>query len=178
MQQKTIFFAGGCFWCTEAVFKSIAGVHAVMPGYIGGTIKNPGYREICTGRTGHAEAVKVDYDPTIVSLDDLLLIFFKTHDPTTLNRQGYDVGTQYRSAIFYNEVDQHAIIQEVMEYLESRRVFENPIVTEVVEAPTFYQAEAEHMDYYAKHSDQRYCSLVISPKIEKLRKEFTNHLKV
>lgn len=177
MQQKTIFFAGGCFWCTEAIFKGVHGVHEVLPGYMGGTIKNPAYREICTGRTGHAEAVQIRYDSDLVSLNDLLLIFFKTHDPTTLNRQGYDVGTQYRSAIFFTEAIQKEIIDEVMELLESENVFDDPIVTQVVEAPPFYLAEAEHIDYYANHPDQRYCNLVIRPKIEKLREQFKNHLK-
>ena len=176
--QATIYLAGGCFWCTEAVFKNIKGVVEVLPGYMGGTIKNPGYREICTGRTGHAEVVSVLYDSEKISLAELLIIFFNTHDPTTLNRQGYDEGTQYRSAIFYTEEVQKKTAQEVMKKLLEEAVFEDTIVTELTSAPVFYPAEEEHINYYANNTEQRYCSLVINPKIQKLKKDYYNYLSV
>lgn len=173
-----IYLAGGCFWCTEAVFKDIKGVLEVIPGYIGGTIKNPAYREICTGRTGHAEAIQLTYDPLQVALQELLLIFFNTHDPTTLNRQGNDVGTQYRSAIFYTDDTQKNTASEIMQQLTQEKVFNNPIVTELVAAPEFYLAEKEHWSYYANNKEQMYCSLVINPKLQKLRKEYANYLTI
>lgn len=167
---QTIYLAGGCFWCTEAVFKSIKGVTEVMPGYIGGNVPNPTYEQICTGTTGHAEAVKVVYDESVLSLADLLEIFFATHVPTTLNRQGNDVGTQYRSAIFYSTPEQKEVAKSAI--AQAQKSYNDPIVTEIVPASEFYPAEEYHRDYYFAHSNQPYCMLVISPKLEKLQKEF------
>ena len=174
---KTIYLAGGCFWCTEAVFQRIKGVIKVTPGYIDGTFKNPAYREVCTGRTGHAEAIKLVYDSEKISLIDLLLIFFNTHDPTTLNRQGNDVGTQYRSGIYYTEVKQKEVAQQVIQQLETEQIFKNPVVTEVKEATPFYTAE-EHVDYYNQNGEQPYCTYVIDPKIEKLKTYFSNYITI
>ncbi len=170
-------FAGGCFWCTEAVFLRIEGVEKVVSGYTGGTIKNPSYKEICTGRTGHAEAVQVFYDADKVSFQDLLEIFFATHDPTTLNRQGNDVGTQYRSAIFYADDLQKTTAQQVIELLDKQGIFGRPIVTEVTPLDVFYKAEDHHQEYYDNNSAQPYCQVIIDPKIRKLRKNFQSKLK-
>lgn len=170
-------FAGGCFWCTEAVFQRIEGVEKVISGFTGGTIKNPAYREIITGRTGHAEAIQITFDPEIVSYRDLLLIFFATHDPTTLNRQQNDVGTQYRSAIFYQSSKQKEIAEEVIEMLTRKDVFENKIVTQLVPAAEFYKAEEEHQDFYNQHRQQPYCQYIIDPKIRKLTENFSDKLK-
>lgn len=172
-----IFFASGCFWCTEAVLKRVKGVITITPGYIDGSIKNPAYREVCTGRTGHAECVRIEYDSTTVDLNVLLAVNFSTHDPTTLNRQGHDVGTQYRSGIYYTTDEQEKIIQEYVAYLENEKVFDNSIVTEIKPAETFYTAETEHHNYYDQNSEQRYCELVIAPKIAKLRASFVDYLK-
>lgn len=174
-KEKLAFFAGGCFWCTEAVFQRLKGVSSILPGYMGGTIKHPAYREICTGRTGHAECIQLSYDESVVSYKDLLYVFFATHDPTTLNRQGNDVGTQYRSAIFYTDEEQHAIAKEVITALQSS-TFDAPIVTELLPQQPFYQAEQEHHNYYNQHSDQMYCSYVISPKVAKLNEKFIHLL--
>ncbi|HRH24908.1 MAG TPA: peptide-methionine (S)-S-oxide reductase MsrA [Candidatus Paceibacterota bacterium] len=171
---QTIYLAGGCFWCTEAVFKSIKGVSEVVPGYIGGDLPNPTYEQICSGETGHAEAVKVVYDESILPLSDLLEIFFATHDPTTLNRQGNDVGTQYRSAIFFTNKEQENASHEAIK--EAQKSFSQHIVTEVVPASEFYQAEEYHRDYYFAHSNQPYCMIVISPKLEKLQKDFADKI--
>lgn len=171
---QTIYLAGGCFWCTEAVFKSIKGVQSVMSGYIGGTVPNPSYEQVCSGTTGHAEAVKVVYDENVLSLADLLEIFFATHVPTTLNRQGNDVGTQYRSAIFYATPEQEKVAHVAIG--EAQKNYLDPIVTEVVSATEFYEADESHREYYFKHSNQAYCTLVISPKLDKLQKEFGNKL--
>ncbi|MCC7436333.1 peptide-methionine (S)-S-oxide reductase MsrA [Candidatus Nomurabacteria bacterium] len=171
---QTIYLAGGCFWCTEAVFKSLKGVSEVMPGYIGGSVPNPTYEQICTGETGHAEAVKVVYDENILKLSDLLEIFFATHVPTTLNRQGNDVGTQYRSAIFFTTPDQEEIAKESIK--EAQKNFNDPIVTEIVPATEFFEAEEYHREYYFRNSNQAYCTLVISPKLEKLQKDFSDKL--
>ena len=173
-EKKIAYLAGGCFWCTEAVFQRLKGVENILPGYMGGQIKNPAYREICTGRTGHAEVIKFTYDPEVITYKDLLQVFFTTHDPTTLNRQGNDVGTQYRSAIFYSDDEQKAVATEVINYLQNT-LFEDPIVTQLQAATPFYKAENEHQNYYNQHSDQMYCSYVISPKVAKLKKTF-NHL--
>lgn len=169
--------AGGCFWCTEAVFQRIEGVHEVIPGFTGGSIKNPAYREIITGRTGHAEAVEIHFDPEVVSYGELLYIFFSTHDPTTLNRQQYDVGTQYRSAIFYHSEEQKETALKVIEDLEREKVFKDPIVTEVTPASAFYEAEAEHKDYYNRHRQQQYCQAIIDPKIKKLKQLYSEKVK-
>ncbi|RAV27833.1 peptide-methionine (S)-S-oxide reductase MsrA [Sinomicrobium soli] len=169
--------AGGCFWCTEAVFKKLRGVKEVIPGYTGGTIKNPAYREICTGRTGHAEAIRVEYDEAEISFGELLDVFFATHDPTTLNRQGNDVGTQYRSAVFYTTDRQRETAREYITLLEREGVFNRPVVTEITEAGAFYPAETEHKDYYDLHPEQPYCQVVIRPKLKKLDTLFRKKLR-
>lgn len=170
-------FAGGCFWCTEAVFLRLQGVEKVISGYTGGQIKNPAYREICTGRTGHAEAIQIFYDENIISYQELLEIFFATHDPTTLNRQGNDVGTQYRSSIFYSDDKQKEVAENFIEYLDKEHVFDNPIVTEVVPSEVFYNAEDYHQNYYNQNSEQAYCQFVINPKLKKLKAMYSNKLK-
>ncbi|XLS27533.1 peptide-methionine (S)-S-oxide reductase MsrA [Flavobacteriaceae bacterium M23B6Z8] len=170
-------FAGGCFWCTEAVFKRVKGVHKVISGYTGGTIKNPAYREICSGRTGHAEAIQIFYDENEISYEDLLDIFFGTHDPTTLNRQGNDTGTQYRSAIFYaNDIQRQKALNYIA-MLEKDHIFEDPIVTEVSELGVFYNAEDYHQDYYDTNKSQPYCQVIIDPKLMKLKSKYQNKLK-
>lgn len=175
MEKATL--AGGCFWCTEAVFQRLEGVEKVISGFTGGTIKNPAYREIITGRTGHAEAIEIEFNPKKVNYKDLLYIFFSTHDPTTLNRQQNDVGTQYRSAIFYHSDEQRKIAEEVVEELTEQEVFSDPIVTEITQAGEFYKAEAEHQDFYNRHRQQPYCQFIIDPKIGKLNKYFSDKLK-
>ncbi len=174
---KKATLAGGCFWCTEAVFQRLDGVETVVSGFTGGSIKNPAYREIITGRTGHAEAIEIEYDPNIVKFKELLLVFFATHDPTTLNRQQNDVGTQYRSGIFYHDDDQRRTAEEVIQLLEKENSFADPIVTEVTEAGPFYVAEQEHQDFYNQHRQQPYCQFIIDPKISKLKKLFSDKLK-
>ncbi|WP_026934487.1 peptide-methionine (S)-S-oxide reductase MsrA [Christiangramia echinicola] len=174
---KKATLAGGCFWCTEAVFQRLEGVEEVVSGFTGGNIKNPAYREIITGRTGHAEAIEIKYDPEIIKFEELLLVFFATHDPTTLNRQQNDVGTQYRSGIFYHDEDQKITAYDVIKLLEQEGTFENPIVTEVTEATAFYVAETEHQDFYNQHRQQPYCQYIIDPKITKLKKLFSDKLK-
>ncbi len=171
---QTIYLAGGCFWCTEAVFKSIKGVQTVMPGYIGGTVANPSYEEVCGGNTGHAEAVQIVYDPDVLELADLLEIFFATHNPTTLNRQGNDIGTQYRSAIFYTTGQQEEASHIAIS--EAQKNYNDSIVTEVVLANEFYEADESHRNYYFENSKNTYCTLVISPKLDKLQKEFGDKL--
>lgn len=170
-------FAGGCFWCTEAVFQRVIGVEKVISGFTGGNIKNPPYREVITGRTGHAEAIEIHYDSERISYEDLLNIFFTTHDPTTLNRQQNDVGTQYRSAIFYHSEEQKKLAEKVVNELEHEAVFNNPIVTEIAEAGPFYEAEQEHRDYYNQHRSQPYCQIIIDPKVQKLKQSFADKLK-
>ncbi len=176
MSLKTAYLANGCFWCTEAVFQKIKGVEEVTSGFTGGHIKNPAYREVVEGRTGHAEAIRIVFDDAIVSFKDLLYIFFYTHDPTTLNRQGYDVGTQYRSAIFYTDEEQLATSNEVINELTNLRVFDKPIVTELTPASEFYVAEQEHQNFYNLNKEYRYCQLVIDPKLNILHKKFKQHL--
>ena len=168
---------GGCFWCSEAVFKNIEGVLMVEPGYSGGHTENPTYQQVCTGRTGHAEVVQITYDPEVISFKEILEIFFTTHDPTTLNRQGADVGTQYRSMVLYHDETQRKITEEFIEQLVEEKTFDKPIVTEVKALESFYKAEEYHLDYYERNREQPYCRLVISPKIEKLRKKFKEKLK-
>lgn len=170
-------FAGGCFWCTEAVYAEIKGVDSVESGYIGGKVPNPTYQQVCTGLTGHAEAVEITYDPAQVPFEKLLEIFFTTHDPTTLNRQGPDVGTQYRSGIFFHDDEQKRIAVEVIRRLDQARVFPGPIVTEVTPASTFYPAEDYHQDYFAKNPFDRYCQAQAAPKVAKTRKLFKDLLK-
>jgi peptide-methionine (S)-S-oxide reductase len=170
-------FAGGCFWCTEAVYAEIKGVESVTSGYIGGKVPNPTYKDVCTGLTGHAEAIEIEYDPAVVPFEKLLEVFFATHDPTTLNRQGADVGTQYRSAIFYHDDEQKQIAAKVIVKLNAARVFPGPIVTEVTSAGTFYPAEDYHQDYFAKNPFQPYCQAVAAPKVQKVRKVFKDLVK-
>ena len=164
-----IFLAGGCFWCTEAIFNRVEGVKKVIPGYIGGNVKNPSYKQVCSGRTGHAEAISLEFDKNIISLDKLLLIFFQTHDPTQLNRQGNDFGTQYRSAIFYTDIKQKKITENIIKKL-SQSIYKNKeIVTKIELAKDFFEAEKEHVNYYDLNSNQPYCQVVINPKIQKLK---------
>jgi peptide-methionine (S)-S-oxide reductase len=169
-------FAGGCFWCTEAVYAQIKGVKRVTSGYLGGQLPNPTYQQVCTGMTGHAEAVEIEYDPAIVPYEKLLEVFFATHDPTTLNRQGPDHGTQYRSGVFYHDQEQKRIAQEVITKLNTARVFPGPIVTEVTPESTFYPAEAYHQDYFANNPYQPYCQSMVAPKVAKVRKVFKDIL--
>ena len=170
-------FAGGCFWCTEALFLEIKGVEKVVSGYIGGTVKNPSYREVSAGTTGHAEAIQITFDPKEVAYEDLLEMFFATHDPTSLNRQGADVGTQYRSEVFYHSEAQKDKTEKYIELLETEKLFSKPIVTKVSSATIFYPAEDYHQNYYNQNSSQGYCQMVIAPKLEKLRKYYKSKLK-
>lgn len=170
-------FAGGCFWCTEAVFLELTGVQSVVSGYIGGAVANPTYAAICKGDTGHAEAIRITFDPTIVSFGTLLELFFATHDPTTLNRQGNDVGTQYRSEIFYHSTFQKELSQAYMELLTQEKIFEKLIVTRLSPVSVFYEAEGYHQNYYNQNKLQGYCSYIITPKIDKLHKVFGDLLK-
>ena len=170
-------FGGGCFWCTEAVYAEIRGVKSVTSGYTGGRIPNPNYKQVCSGLTGHAEAVEIEYDPAVVPYEKLLEIFFATHDPTTLNRQGADVGTQYRSAIFCHDDTQKEIAKNVIEKLNESKVFPSPIVTTLEKAKVFYAAESYHQDYFANNGYQPYCQAVVAPKVAKVRKVFKELLK-
>ena len=170
-------FAGGCFWCTEAVFLEIKGVEKVVSGYIGGKTINPTYKDICTGETGHAEAIQITFNPNEVAYEDLLEVFFGTHDPTTLNRQGADVGTQYRSAIFYHSEAQKTKAENYIQLLEKEKLYDKKIVTKVSSATKFYLAEDYHQNYYNQNSSQGYCQMVIAPKLEKLRKYYKSKLK-
>jgi peptide-methionine (S)-S-oxide reductase len=170
-------FGAGCFWCVEAVFQEVDGVLAVQSGYAGGKIENPSYRQVCTGTTGHAEVCQIQFDPKRVSYDDLLQVFWRTHDPTTLNRQGNDVGTQYRSVIFYHNDNQRKLAEERKRQLDHAKVWPKPIVTEISPLPKFYKAEAYHQNYYRSNPRQGYCQFVIRPKLEKFRKVFQDKLK-
>lgn len=174
---ETATFGAGCFWCVEAIFQDIKGVVSVKPGYTGGTVKNPTYKEVCTGTTGHAEVAQIKYDPTLVSFDKLLEVFWYTHDPTTLNRQGADVGTQYRSAVFYHTEEQKSKAEAYKAKLEELKVYPNPIVTEITKFEKFWEAEDYHNDYYSNNPDQGYCKMVIKPKVEKFKKAFEEVLK-
>jgi len=173
----TATLAGGCFWCLEAVFDDIKGVTGVESGYAGGHVDNPTYRQVCNGDTGHAEVVQVHFDPNVVSYRDLLNVFFAIHDPTTLNRQGADVGTQYRSAIFYHDDDQKTIAESLIEELNSQTIWDNPIVTQVTPLDAFYMAEDYHQEYFARNPYQPYCQAVVAPKVAKFRKHFLEMLK-
>jgi len=173
----TATFATGCFWCTEAVFQQLKGVKKVTSGYSGGHVENPTYKEVCTGLTGHAECIQLLYDPKEVSFDELLQVFWQTHDPTTLNRQGNDVGTQYRSAVFYQNEEQKKIAESYKKELNAKKVFDNPIVTEIEPLKNFYPAEDYHQNYYNNNGDQPYCYFVIKPKLEKFEKVFKDKLK-
>ncbi len=163
----TATFGGGCFWCTEVIFQQLDGVNSIQPGYMGGQRENPTYEQVCTGATGHAEVIQIDYDETVLSYRDLLAVFFKTHDPTTLNRQGNDVGTQYRSVIFYHDDQQRAEAEALIAQLAANDVYDDPIVTEVVPAQPFYVAENYHHDYFNNNPQNPYCSAVIAPKLHK-----------
>lgn len=170
-------FGSGCFWCTEAIFLNVDGVTKVESGYSGGKVKNPTYKEICSGLTGHAEVIQVTYDPSKISYDELLEIFWMTHDPTTLNRQGADEGTQYRSVIFYHNDEQKKLALSYLKKLEQEKVFDDPIVTEISPMTVFYKAEDYHQNYYNLNSSAPYCSYVITPKLEKFKKVFKTKLK-
>ena len=169
--------AGGCFWCIEAVFREVDGVENVVSGYTGGATVNPTYEQVCSGKTGHAEAVQVSFDPSRISYREILEIFFSIHDPTTLNRQGADVGTQYRSAIFYHSEQQKAIAEELLAGLHTAHLWKKPIVTQIVPLHTFYPAEDYHQGYFSQHPEQGYCQMVISPKVSKFRQQWLKHLK-
>jgi peptide-methionine (S)-S-oxide reductase len=173
----TATFGTGCFWCTEAIFQELKGVKKVTSGYSGGHVANPTYKEVCTGTTGHAECIQVLYNPKEISFDELLQVFWQTHDPTTLNRQGNDVGTQYRSAIFYSTDEQKRIAESYKKELNEKKVFDNPIITEIVPLKNFYSAEDYHQNYYNNNGDQPYCTYVIKPKLEKFEKVFKDKLK-
>jgi peptide-methionine (S)-S-oxide reductase len=174
---QTATLAGGCFWCLEAVYDETKGVHSVESGYAGGHVDNPSYRAVCNGDTGHAEVVQVHFDPNVVSYRDLLNVFFAIHDPTTLNRQGADVGTQYRSAIFYHDEEQKKIAEELVKDLTAQKLFDRPIVTEITKLDKFYMAEDYHQEYFARNPYQPYCMAVVAPKVSKFRKHFLELLK-
>lgn len=177
MSEEVATLAGGCFWCLEAIFDELAGVTRVESGYAGGHTRNPTYREVCTGTTGHAEVVQVTFDPTTITFDDLLRVFFTIHDPTTLNRQGPDAGTQYRSAIFYHSAEQKATAERIIAEVERDGVWRDPIVTELVPFTELWRAESYHDDYYRRNPDQAYCRAVIEPKVAKFRTEYLARLK-
>ena len=174
---ETATLAGGCFWCLDAVYRELRGVESVVSGYAGGQVRNPTYREVCSGRTGHAEVVQVSFDPNVISFEDLLRIFFTIHDPTTLNRQGYDIGTQYRSAIFYHNEDQRTRAEQVIREFTESNVWQAPIVTELVPLTNYSPAEEYHQDYFRKNPEQQYCQAVVAPKVGKLRKHFYQQLR-
>lgn len=175
MEKATL--ANGCFWCTEAIFRRLKGVHSVVSGYTGGTIVNPTYDQVSSGNTGHAEALQIAFDPKIISFETLLEIFFATHNPTTLNRQGADVGTQYRSAIFYHSPEQQKVAEKVKQKLDTSGKYKDPIVTEIVPFSAFYTAESYHQEYYEKNRSYPYCTVVIDPKVRKLLTEFSQNVK-
>lgn len=177
MNLKRITFGNGCFWCTEAVFESLKGVKNIASGYMGGHTENPSYKDVCTGKTGHAEVIDVEYDADEITFGELLLVFFKTHDATTLNRQGNDVGTQYRSAIFYYDGEQKHQAEEMIKRLTDEMVYNKPIVTEITPASKFYKAEDYHQNYFANNPHNPYCAVVIQPKLNKFAKEFTDKIK-
>lgn len=174
---QTATLAGGCFWCLEAVFDEMKGVVSVESGYSNGHISNPTYREVCGGDTGHAEVVRITYDPSVISYHDLLNVFFAIHDPTSLNRQGADAGTQYRSAIFYHDDEQKKIAEELIKRLNAQKIWDRPIVTEVTKLDKFYMAEDYHQEYFARNTFQPYCQAVVAPKVSKFRKHFLELLK-
>ncbi len=165
-------FGNGCFWCTEAIFQQLNGVKTVLPGYTGGAVENPSYKEVCSGTTGHAEAIQITFDPSVISYRELLDVFFYTHDPTTLNRQGGDVGSQYRSAIFYHNKEQQTAAAKIIEQLTAEGVYSDPIVTEITAFDIYYDAEAYHQNYYNNNKNQGYCRAVINPKLDKFMKKY------
>lgn len=177
MSTEQAVLGGGCFWCTEAVFLELQGVTAVESGYAGGHVANPTYEQICAKMTGHAEVVRVSFDASVVSYKEVLEVFFATHDPTTMNRQGNDEGPQYRSAIFYSSPEQERVARDVLAEIQKDKVFDDPIVTEISPLDTFWPAERYHQNYYAQNSSQPYCSFVISPKVAKFRRKFAGKLK-
>ncbi len=177
MKTEQTTLAGGCFWCLEAVYDQVKGVQSVESGYIGGQVSAPTYEQVCGGRTGHAEAVRITFDPEVVSYRDLLNVFFVIHDPTTLNRQGNDSGTQYRSAIFYHSPEQQKIAQEVIAALTQERLYSNPLVTELLPATQWFEAESYHQEYFARNPSQGYCTYVVGPKVAKFRQHFAPLLK-
>ncbi|MBI5302829.1 MAG: peptide-methionine (S)-S-oxide reductase MsrA [Chloroflexi bacterium] len=177
MEKQIATLAGGCFWCLEAVFDELKGVVSVESGYSGGSVANPSYELVCAGKTGHAEVVQIAFEPDVISYRDLLRVFFTIHDPTTLNRQGADVGTQYRSAIFYHDAIQQHIAQEVIQEINAAKIWDHPLVTEVAPFSAFYRAEDYHQEYFANHPDQGYCRVVIAPKVAKFRAHYREQLK-
>ena len=177
MNSEVIILGGGCFWCTEAVFDELRGVLSVESGYCGGMLPNPTYRQVCTGTTGHAEVVQVAFDPAAISLYDILGVFMTTHDPTTLNRQGADAGTQYRSVIFYHSQNQRIVAEQVIQEITAARTYDDPIVTEVAPFSVFYMAEDYHQEYFQNNPHQSYCRVVIAPKVKKFRDHFREKLK-
>lgn len=175
-QDAKATFGAGCFWCVEAVFQRLDGVKSVVSGYSGGHVENPTYRQVVSGETGHAEVIQISYDPEVITYASLLEIFWMTHDPTTLNRQGADVGTQYRSAVFYHNEDQRKLAEHYKSKIDQARVYDNPIVTKITEFDAFYEAEEYHQNYYNNNPNQAYCTFVIRPKIEKLKEVFSDKL--
>ena len=177
MALKKTILAGGCFWCTEAIYKRLRGITLVTPGYAGGETKNPTYETVSSGTTGHAEAIEIEYDPALIPYEKILDIFFHTHNPTTLNQQGADIGTQYRSAIFYQDEEEKETAERIIQELEMEKIYPDGIVTEITPFTNFYPAENYHQDYYDRNQGQGYCSIVISPKITKLMKEYASAVK-
>lgn len=174
---ETITLAGGCFWCTEAIFKRLKGVISALPGYAGGSTVNPTYEDVCSGKTGHAEAIQIDLDPAVISLDKVLDVFWNTHNPTTRNRQGNDIGEQYRSVIFYSNVRQKNTAQKSKKRFEKEGIYKDPIVTQIIPFTSFYPAENYHKNYFDNNKNTQYCNIVINPKINKLIQKFTNDVK-
>jgi peptide-methionine (S)-S-oxide reductase len=177
MSKEIATLAGGCFWCLEAVYDEMKGVDSVESGYMGGQTLNPTYEDVCTGRTGHAEVIRIEFDPAVVSFAELLEVFFVIHDPTTLNRQGNDAGTQYRSAIFFHSPEQEKTARDIIARMDGAKLWSNPIVTEVSPAVTYYPAEQYHQEYFVRNPGQGYCSFVVAPKVAKFRKHFFDRLK-
>lgn len=172
-----VTLGGGCFWCLEAIYDQLQGVEDVVSGYSGGQTANPSYEQVCTGRTGHAEVVQIKFDPDVIPFEDILRVFFTVHDPTTLNRQGADVGTQYRSAIFYHTPEQKATTEQIIAELSAEGLWANPVVTEITAFETFYPAEGYHQEYFEQNPNQGYCQMVIAPKVAKFRKKYLDRLK-
>ena len=175
-REETIVLGGGCFWCTEAIFQELRGVTSVVPGYAGGITNNPSYYEVADGKTGHAEVIKIEFDPLLIPLADLLEIFWHIHNTTTLNQQGNDIGTQYRSVILYTSDEQKKIIDHSLTHVKEIHMYKDPIVTEVLRLDSFYPAESYHKDYYIQHRDDAYCRVIIAPKLQKLREKYRNML--
>lgn len=176
-KNEIAILGAGCFWCIETIFQQLNGVESVQSGYSGGHVKNPSYKEVCNGTTGHAEVARIDFNPEVVSFTEILEVFWKVHDPTTLNRQGGDIGTQYRSAVFYTSETQKELAEKYKIKLDQSGVYANPIVTEITAFDVFYPAEDYHNDYYNLHGDEQYCRLVIQPKVDKFKKVFSDKLK-